>query len=337
MSTIKDVARLAGVSISTVSRVLNKSCPVSPDKRERVEQAAHELGYVPNPAARSLLLRKTGVLGVVVPFATGEFFSEFLSGVDQSASDSDYFLLISMSHRSDDDLRTAVTSLNKRVDGLVVWAPEVRATEVMSLVDRSFPIVFLNSLSPTNGTDLIDFDNFGGMYALASYLIRQGHRDIAFLKGPPRAADAKSRLDGYRAALDAHGIETREGLEFQGEYTVEAGYQVVPSLLSLDPVPTAIMAPNDQSAIGVLRGLHEAGVSVPDQMSVTGFDDILSSRYVTPTLTTAHVPVRELGELAVTTLLARIEGRDRGVEERMPVEIVVRRSSGPPRMANLVD
>ena len=142
---------------------------------------------------------------------------------------------------------------------------------------------------------------------------------------------------GHLYQCDCGDLGAGDRIDFQGEYTVEAGYQVVPSLLSLDPVPTAIMAPNDQSAIGVLRGLHEAGVSVPDQMSVTGFDDILSSRYVTPTLTTAHVPVRELGELAVTTLLARIEGRDRGVEERMPVEIVVRRSSGPPRMANLVD
>jgi LacI family transcriptional regulator len=335
MTTIRDVARLAGVSISTVSRVLNKSCPVSPEKRERVEAAALELGYIPNPAARSLLLRKTGVLGIVVPFATGEFFSEFLSGVDQSASDNNYFLLISISHRSDEDLRTAVANLNKRVDGMVVWAPEVRASDVMSLVDSSLAVVFLNSLSPNNGNDLIDFDNHGGMYALASHLIRQGHRDIAFLKGPPRAADAKSRLDGYRAALNAHGIKPREELEFQGEYTVEAGYALVPRLLSLSPVPTAVMAPNDQSAIGVLRGLHEAGVHVPDQMSVTGFDDIQSSRYVTPTLTTARVPVRELGELAVKTLLGRIEGRDREVKQYMPVEVVVRRSSGPPRLTAL--
>ena len=183
MSSIKDVARLAGVSISTVSRVLNNSCPVSADKRERVEAAARELGYVPNPAARSLLLRKTGVLGVVVPFATGEFFSEFLSGVDQTASDHNYFLLISISHRSDQDLRTAVANLNKRVDGLLVWAPEVRASDVKSLVSHDLPMVFLNSLSHSNGDDLIDFDNYGGMYALASLLIRQGHRDIAFLTG----------------------------------------------------------------------------------------------------------------------------------------------------------
>ena len=335
MSSIKDVARLAGVSISTVSRVLNNSCPVSADKRERVEEAARQLGYVPNPAARSLLLRKTGVLGVVVPFATGEFFSEFLSGVDQTASDHNYFLLISISHRSDQDLRTAVANLNKRVDGLLVWAPEVRASDVKSLVSHDLPMVFLNSLSHSNGDDLIDFDNYGGMYALASLLIRQGHRDIAFLKGPARAADAKSRLEGYRAALNSHGIATRPELEFDGEYTVEAGFNVVSSILNMPSPPTAIMAPNDQAAIGILRGLREAGVEVPDQMSVTGFDDVPSSRYVTPTLTTAHVPVRKLGEMAIKTLVGRIDGHDRDTDQRLPVEIVVRRSSGPPRMTPL--
>jgi LacI family transcriptional regulator len=337
MSSIRDVAQRAGVSISTVSRVLNNSCPVSADKRERVEEAARELGYIPNPAARSLLLRKTGVLGVVVPFATGEFFSEFLSGVDQTASDHKYFLLISISHRSDEDLRMAVANLNKRVDGLLVWAPEVRASDVKSLVSRDLPTVFLNSLAPSKGDDLIDFDNYGGMYSLASHLIRQGHRDIAFLKGPPRAADAKLRLEGFRAALSSHGMRLRPDLEFDGEYTVEAGYKVVPRVLRITPPPTAIMAPNDQAAIGVLRGLHEAGVRVPEQMSVTGFDDVPSSRYVTPTLTTAHVPVRELGELAIQKLVGRIDGRDGETGERLPVEIVLRRSSGPPRLTPLFD
>lgn len=336
MSSIKDVARLADVSISTVSRVLNNSCPVSEEKRERVEKAARDLGYVPNPAARSLLLRKTGVLGVVVPYATGEFFSEFLSGVDQTASDNKYFLLISISHRSDEDLRTAVANLNKRVDGLIVWAPEVRAADVIPLVDPGMPIVFLNSLAPADGNDLIDFDNYGGMQALAAYLIRQGHRDIAFIMGPPRAADAGSRHLGYRSALQSHGLPVRPALEFPGDYTVEAGYQIVPDILKLSPPPTAIMAPNDQAAVGVLRGLHEAGVSVPEQMSVTGFDDVPSSRYVTPTLTTAHVPVRELGELAIRTLVGRIDGRDRDAEERLHVEVVVRRSTGPPRSAPII-
>ncbi len=330
MSSIKDVARLAGVSISTVSRVLNKSAPVSKDKRVRVEKAARDLGYVPNPAARTLLLRETGVLGVVVPYATGEFFSEFLSGVDQTASDNGRFLLISISHRSDRDLHRALANLNKRVDGLVVWAPEVDAADVAELVGDELPLVFLNSLDSAKGNDLIDFDNYGGMYAVATHLIELGHRDIVFIKGPPRASDAASRLRGFRAALLEHAIELRPGRELQGEYTVEAGYNLVNTILSLEPRPTAIMAPNDQSAVGVLRGLHEAGVVVPDEMSVTGFDDVPSSSFATPTLTTAHVPVRELGEIAIRKLVERIEGRDELAQVHLSVDLVVRNSSGPP-------
>lgn len=335
MSSIKDVARLAGVSISTVSRVLNDSCPVNEDKRIRVQKVARELGYFPNPAARSLLLRKTGMLGVVVPFATGEFFSDFLSGVDQTASDNDYFLLISISHRSDADLKLAVTNLHRRVDGLIVWAPEMPASEVTSLVGKSTRIVFVNSLHPAKGNDLIDFDNHGGMHAVATHLLGLGHRDIVFIKGPPRAADSSARLSGYRSALADHGLAARPEFELAGDYTVEAGYDLVPEILRMSPLPTAIMAPNDQSAVGVLRGLNQAGVSVPEQMSVTGFDDVPSSRFITPSLTTAHVPVREMGELAIQTIVDRIGGREHDAEELLAVDVVVRRSSAPPRLSTV--
>ena len=330
MTTIRDVAKRAGVSTSTVSRVLNKSCPVSSDKRERVEEAARVLGYSPDPTARSLLLRKTGVLGVVLPFATGEFFSEFLSGVDEVTSRNEYVLLISISHRRDEDLTRAISNLYRRVDGMLVWAPEVHASDVLALVGDRTPVVFLNSKVAIDDIDHISFDNFGGMYQIASHLVQLGHRDIAFIKGPPRSADAHMRNEAYRAALRDSGIPLRGELEIEGEYSVEAGYEAVPRILSLSPRPTAIMAPNDQSAFGVLRALHEAGVDVPGEISVSGFDDIPHARYTTPALTTARVQVRPLGELAMETLVSRINGRASFVNEKMGVDLVVRGSSAPP-------
>ncbi len=331
MSSIKDVARLAGVSISTVSRVLNDSCPVSEEKRERVLQAAGELGYTPNPAARSLLLRKTGVVGVVLPFATGEFFSEFLSGVDKTTSDNDYFLLISVSHRSETDLQKAVRSFDKRVDGLIVWEPEMIARDVRSLVKSNLPIVFLNTAEWDKTSDAIDFDNFGGILQAVSHLIELGHRDIAFVGGPEPAADARDRRRAYRETLRNHGLAVRPDLEFPGDYTVEAGYRTAKKIAAQTTRPTAVVAGNDQSAFGLLRGLQEAGVSVPDEISLTGFDDIPSSRYINPPLTTVRVPVREMGVLAVDTLVRRIAApHAKARRELLPVELVIRQSTAPP-------
>ncbi|MBT8399859.1 MAG: LacI family transcriptional regulator, partial [Rhodothermia bacterium] len=310
MSSIKDVASLAEVSISTVSRVLNNSCPVSEDKRQRVLAAAAQLGYVPNPAARSLLLHKTGVIGVVIPFASGEFFSEFLSGVDQTAADREYFLLISISRRNEADLLKAIRSLDKRVDGLVVWAPEMGPSEVINLVSGSTPVLLVNGHDNGFESDCVDFDNHGGMTKVVEYLLDLGHRDIAFIAGPPAAVDAKARLKAFREALRKRGVSPQSDLEFRGRFTIEDGFRAAQRILEMARRPTAIVASNDQSAFGALRALREAGVEVPRDISVTGFDDVPSASFFSPPLTTARVPVRRMGEVVINTLLDRIvEGR----------------------------
>ncbi len=331
MSSIKEVATLAGVSISTVSRVLNDTAHVSADKRERVLEAVQQLNYTPNPAARSLLLQTTGVLGVVVPFASGEFFSEFLKGVDQAASDQEYFLLISISHRSEADLRKAIRSLEKRVDGLIVWAPEMKAGDVLGLLSEATHVLLLNTYSEDGESDIVDFDNYGGMCAVVDHLVDLGHRDIAYLGGPVAAVDAKDRLRAYRDTLERRGITRRAQFEFEGDFTVEAGYATAAGIMASDPRPTAVAAGNDQSAFGIVRGLLDAGLKVPGDISVTGFDDVPSSRYMYPPLTTARVPVRRMGELAIETLVDRIiENRQDARREMLDVELVVRLSTSPP-------
>ena len=327
--TIRDVAQRAGVSISTVSRVLNNSAAVDEAKRQRVEEAAAALGYRPNPAALSLLGQSTGGIGVLLPYIAGDFFSEFLHRIDRLTSDNGYFLVVSSSHRSVKEFQAVIQGLNRRVDGLIVMSTEVPAQTVCDWLPEGLPIVFVNTEVDRDDIEVVNFDNRGGAYRLTGHLLERGHRRIGFLKGPDASGDANDRLDGYRAALRDHGIEPDPALEVSGDFTMEAGEAAVPVFLALDSRPTAVFAANDLSAYGVVSALREAGLDVPVDMAVAGFDDIQLSRFSSPTLTTVRAPVREMGESAIERLIAQIkggDGRDRQVVT-LDTEVVVREST----------
>ena len=328
-STIRDVARRAGVSIATVSRVLNDTCPVAEDKRRRVEGAVKALGYTPNPAARSLLKQKTGGLGVLLPYVWGEFFSEFLVGVDQAAQENGFFLLISASHRSAADLQAALQSLYKRVDGLLIMATEVSAEAVQASMPAEVPVVFVNTQCRSDSLDTFDFDNFEGVFKMTTELLKLGHRRIAFVKGPPGAHDGEQRLLGYRAALEAMDVTPDPALELEADYSPEAGYEAGRDLLAFDPLPTAVVAVNDYCAIGVMSALREAGVRVPEDVSVTGFDGIPSARFTSPPLSTVHVPMRKIGVAAIERLIERVHNPSAWHPKRhnYPVQLVLRQST----------
>lgn len=306
-STIHDVARRARVSIATVSRVLNDTCPVHEDKRRRVWDAVHALGYTPNPVARSLLKQKTGGVGVVLPYVWGEFFSQLLVGIDEAAHERDFFLLISASHRSEAELQTVLQSMYKRVDGLVVMATQVTAEAVQTLLPAEVPVVFVNTQSLSKAFDTFDFGNYEGMYKMTSHLLKLGHRRIVFAKGPPGAYDGGQRLLGYRAALDEMGIERTAELEIDAGFSPEAGYEAAQDLLALEPLPTAVVAVNDYCATGVMSALREAGVRVPEDVSVAGFDGIPSARFTSPPLSTVYVPIREIGGEAIARLIDHLQ------------------------------
>lgn len=331
--TIRDVARRAGVSVSTVSRVLNDTCPVHDDKRRLVVEAAQTLGYTPNPAARSLLNKKTGGLGVLLPFVGAEFFSEFLTGLDHAAQEHGFFLVVSTSHRHVDEFNAALQAMDKRVDGLIIMAPELRPQDVESILKTAGPIVFVNTYIEQQPFDVINFDNYGGAYALTRHLLELGHRRIAFIKGPPNARDAQERTRGYRTAMAEAGLTDTAALEFQGEFTPEAGYEATQAILRIPSPPTAIVAANDYCAMGAMQALHEARIAVPDEMAVAGFDGIVSSQYTLPPLTSVRAPMREIGARAISRLLDRL--RSNGTDEApqqvvVPVELVVRTSTAPP-------
>jgi LacI family transcriptional regulator len=331
-STIRDVARQAGVSISTVSRVLNNTCAVAEDKRERVEKAAVDLGYVPNPNARSLLMKSTGGIGILLPHVSGEFFSEFLTGLDEVAKNNDFFLLISASHHRAAEWQASVQSVYKRVDGLIVMAPQLTPRQLNLVTD--VPTVFVNTpVAPRDrqSVDIINFDNLGGTQAATEYLIGLGHRNLAYAAGPEPAYDAREREMGFVAAMTAAGIEDYTILK--AGYVQETGRAAALELLALDELPTAVVVANDYCALGLASELMAAGVRIPEDVSVIGFDNVPSAAFARPTLTTLSVPIREVGKRALEMLIARIRLSDGspGRTINLPVELVLRETTSTPR------
>lgn len=329
--TIRDVARHAGVSISTVSRVLNDTCPVQEDKKRLVFDAARELGYTPNPAALSLLSKQTGGLGVLLPFVSGEFFSELLSGLDQAAQDNGFFLVVSTSHRRPSEFQNAIRFLDKRVDGLIVMAPDLDRDGTALLLKTKTPLVFLNTYAEGLSADVFNFDNYAGANMLTQHLLDNGHRRIALVHGPVLAQDAQERARGYRAAMADAGVEHTTDLEFQGGYTREAGFAVADEIMAASPRPTAVVAANDYCAMGIISAMRAHGISVPEDIAIGGFDGLPSAEYVAPPLTTVHVPIGEIGYRAVTRLVARLRGNHEGEPHQqhfVPVELVHRESTG---------
>ena len=327
--TIRDVAERAKVSISTVSRVLNDTCNVREDKRVRVLEAAAELGYTPNPAAQSLHSMKTGAIGILLPYVSGEFYAELLNGIDSAAQEGGRLLLISTSHNSEEELEAALKGMYRRVDGILVMAPVTTADAVLQRAPKDIPVVFMNTRTESQHIPLITFDNYGGMRAMTEHLIQKGHRRIGFITGPNCAFDAQDRFRGYREAIHEAGIPLNEDLVVDGEYTQQAGYDGARYLLGLNPRPTAIMTSNDDAALGAMSALREAGLRIPEDVALSGFDDIPSSSFTVPPLTTVHVPVRELGSQSVMLLEAAIDSGLNGSEiVTLPVELRLRESTG---------
>ncbi len=324
-ASVHDVARRAGVSISTVSRVLNDTAPVSEDKRRRVLEAVARLDYWPNPVARSLVKHRTDTIGAVLPYVTGEFFAELLAGLDQATSEYEKLLLLSASHREATSFRTALHSLGHRSDGLIVMAPESTAAQVLKITRDELPVVFLNTHVPDHRAPYVNFDNRGGMRTMTEHLVREGHERIAFVRGSSGAFDAEERTQGFREGLGC----SASGTEFEGDFTAASGYVAAVRALRATPRPTAILASNDLAAMGALRALTERSIQVPADMAVAGFDDVPSASYATPSLTSVHVPIRALAVRAVTILVEWIQGGDvAGSAHVEPLAVKLRESTG---------
>jgi LacI family transcriptional regulator len=326
--TIKDVAREAGFSVATVSRVLNNSGPVRDETRLRIEEVATRLRYAPNLAARSLITRKTLTIGVLLPDLYGEFFSEVIRGIDRAARIGGYHLLVSGSHNDRQEIEAAVHAMHGRVDGLIVMSPGLEPRTIVTGLPRRLPLVLLNCEDGGNEIDSVNVDNYGGAREMVQHLVGLGHRRVAIIGGAADNYDARERLRGYQDAIEDRGAVVDEELRVEGDFTEFSGHKAVRKILRLDPRPTAIFAANDSMAIGALSALREAGVPVPEEMAVAGFDDIPIARYVSPPLSSVHVPIRGLGVRAVERLLLAMTDETERAREVLPTRLVVRESCG---------
>ena len=330
MATIKDVARLAGVSVATVSRVYNDSHLVREDTRERVRQVAQQLGYSPHGAARSLITSRTHTIGVLLPDLYGEFFSEVIRGIDLRSQQEGFHVLVSSARNDGRSLESALRSMRGRVDGLIVMSPDMDAGAGRRGLPERFPVVLLNSPPSDSGYDSLGVANFDGAYAMVRHLAGLGHRRIAIIRGAEQNFDAAERLRGYRAAVAELGLEADAALELPGDFSEAAGHAAALRLLALPRRPTAVFAANDGMAIGALSAVREAGLKVPEDLAVTGFDDIPMARYLDPALTSVHVDITALGASATDWLLATLQGQEvpGARREMLPTTLIVRRSCG---------
>jgi len=329
MVTIKDVAREAKVSVATVSRVLNGSGPVSEETGRLIREVAGRMRYVPHNGARSLITSKTQTLGVLLPELYGEFFSEVIRGMDDTAQRHGFHLMISRSYADKHGIETAVRAMRGRVDGVVLMSPDLDADSLLD-VPSTIPVVLLCSVSRGNEIDSLTIQNCRGAREMVTHLVSLGHKRIAIIKGSARNYDAAERLRGYRMALREGGITPEATLEREGDFTEAGGYAATIELLAMQKRPTAIFAANDSMAIGALSALRESGVQVPDEMAVAGFDDIPLARFMDPPLSSVHVPICELGARAVELLLHGVTHKNDHPRrrERVSTELVIRRSTG---------
>ena len=333
MANIRDVASASRVSVATVSRVFNESPRVAESTRRRVLAAAARLGYWPNAIARSLITSRTHAIGVVLPDLHGQFFSELIRGIDSAARQRGLHLLVSSFSASEEDLTSALRSVRGRIDGLIVMAPDLDASSALRQARGSTPTVLLNPEAEVPGCGSISIGNFDGAYAMVRHLLGLGHRRIASIAGSDRNVDARERLDGYRAALRDAGIQPAADLEVRGNFTEHSGYEAAVELLRRKPLPGAVFVANDHMAVGALGAFQDAGLRVPLDMAVAGFDDIPMARYLTPTLTTVHVDMIELGRRALRLVLDRDGATGGARHEVFSTTLVVRSSCGsrPPR------
>ncbi len=328
--TIKDVAREAQVSVASVSRALNGSASVTEGTRNHILRIAARLRYVPHSAARSLITRRTQTIGALLPDLFGEFFSELIRGIDLAARARGLHLLVSSSHGDAQEAATALRAMRGRVDGLLIMSPHVDEMFLRDNLPDLLPAVLMNTATTDNRFQTLNIDNFGGAYAMTEHLIeRHGYRHIAFIGGPEDNFDATERLRGFQEALAGNQTPVRTHL-LPGDFTEESGYRAGQQLLKMSPRPQVVFASNDMMAVGCLFALTEAGIEVPTDIALVGFDDIPIAPFVNPPLTTVRVRIANLGGSALECLAKRLESPESQLEpaQTLACEIVVRSSCG---------
>ena len=326
--TIKDVARKCGVSIATVSRVLNGSKPVSKELAEKVMKADNEAHYKPNSIARSLILKKTNLLGVVIPNVSQPFHGLALSGIEEIASQNGYNVIICNVFDSlEKELKYFKILEEKQVDGIILMH-ESTSSEVINFIEEThIPIVLASVLIEGVHLPSVKIDDFKASYDAVKYLIDSGHRNIAMICGKEiTAGDYRSK--GYYKALTDCGLHINPQYMKEGSFTVRSGYEIMKQFLKLKPLPTALFAANDEMAIGAINCILDHGLNVPRDISVVGFDGIEWSSIYRPRLTTIQQPIKRIGMEAAKLLVRILNSGNCDISDiTLDYQLIVRESS----------
>ena len=330
--TLEQVAALAGVSRATVSRVVNGSPRVSPERRAVVEHAIGKLGYVPNRAARSLVTRRSDSVALIMSEPEERVFAEpFFAGIARGVAavlaTTDLQLVLLMAQDSSQRERVVNYIVNHHADGALLASVHGDDPLPRRLVDAGVPTVLVGRPASRVAASYVDADNRGGAREAVAYLAAKGRRRIATITGAQDMAVGMDRLEGWRDALRAAGLQPDERLVEPGDFSEESGERGMAALLSRDPGLDAVFAASDLMAVGALRTLKEAGRQVPGDVAVIGFDDSIVARHAEPQLTTVRQPVEEMGRQMTRLLLAKLTGEAAGVSVILETELVIRGSA----------
>lgn len=328
-TTITDVARQAGVSISTVSRVINQSAPVTSELESRVKAVIEELGYYPQTAARVLAGQRTNTIGLLLSEIGPDFYPFVIRGVESAAREKQFKLLINVADAGTDN-GVPFTLGEHNTDGVLVFPASLPDEEIKRLHKNDFPVVLVQRSSP-EGLQIpcVSIENRHSARKLVDHLIEVHNcQRIAFLAGPENHEDSNQREIGYRESLDAHNIPFSPDLLAKGDFKKKISQDIISDWLLSGVEFDAVFACDDRSAVGVISALTRAGLRVPEDVAVVGFDDAEISRYLSPPLTTVHVPIMEIGRVATQMLIDLILDERPVISKEFETELVIRRSCG---------
>jgi len=323
---MKDVAKEAGVSLSTVSNTLSGNVRVTEDTRKRVVEASQRLNYQKNGIAADLKSKTMRTIALIVDDLAGPFFSQFIQGIQRVALDNRYDVVACSALGQKDSMGVKFLQ-ERRASGAIVFASDIAEDLLIDSARRGLPIVAIDRMISNDHLVSIAVDNFQGGYLATEHLIDLGHKHIAYIAGSNDSVDDHQRFLGFQRALAEHDLSPHFDLRISGDFTEDGGYRAIKTLVAQKDLPTAIFFANDEMAIGGLRALAAEQISVPHDVSVVGFDDIVLARYVSPGLTTVRQPIYEMGALAMNILLTSLLGSSpKTTVHKLPCELILRDS-----------
>ncbi|MDD5016507.1 MAG: LacI family DNA-binding transcriptional regulator [Eubacteriales bacterium] len=326
----RDIAKLAGVSSATVSRVINNDPSVSAETNKKVSEVIKKYGYVQNAVARNLRLANTKTIGYLVPDISNPFFPAVLGGIERICNSRGYDIIFENTDEDEEIERKAISSLLRfRVDGLIAVFVRCNQADLQRIKMMGIPVVLLDrKIEYTEDYDYVGIDNIGGLYSIVEYLYKLGHRKISIIYGSQDITPGYERLNGYKAAMKKFGIAINEGYLINGDFTEEGAYKGVVQLFSNDELPTAIITCNNLMTMGAYKAIIDMGIKIPDQVSLIGFDDFDFATHLVPPITVVSRATSEMGKLAAEFIIDRIDGNTSDEPRRvfLPTKLIARGS-----------